>query len=119
MKENGIYNEEVAENIQASFASAIGSSTGKNYSLCHGDLGLIDILMVAEKKLSLSGNDKSLQINSLKNNIIESLFSNKPVQADINSVGLLNGIASIGYGLLRIFDSELVPSVLILDKPKN
>lgn len=46
------------------------------------------------------------------------MFSGKHIQADINSVGLLNGIAGIGYSLLRLADSSQIPSILILEKPK-
>ncbi|MEG9295999.1 type 2 lanthipeptide synthetase LanM family protein [Mangrovibacillus sp. Mu-81] len=116
LKENGIQYEGLLRDIRAAYKTALKSRTGKNYSFCHGDLGLIDILMAVEEKVVDSSD---IELHMLKKQIIEEMFAQEQIQADINSVGLLNGIASIGYGLLRLADSSSIPSVLILDKPKN
>lgn len=117
LMENGFNDKEVSIDLLNAFQSTIESQTGKNYSLCHGDLGLIDILITASKKTNSFSKDDLIKINDIKTKILNSIFSNNQVQADINSVGLLNGITSIGYGLIRIFDSSKVPSVLVLEKP--
>jgi len=40
------------------------------------------------------------------------------IKADLNSVGLMNGIAGIGFGLLRLYAPNQIPSILALDSPK-
>ncbi|KGX85049.1 type 2 lanthipeptide synthetase LanM family protein [Pontibacillus litoralis] len=116
LHESGIENDELSRDIEAAYNSGMLSKTGKNYSLCHGDMGLIDILMVAEVKMD---GYKKQKVSALREQIIQEVFSNSQIQADINSVGLLNGIASIGYGLLRLASPNQVPSVLILEKPNT
>lgn len=116
LKENGIDFENLNRDIEAAYDSSIASSIGKNYSFCHGDLGLVDILMNVEEKIY---QNHTIELEELKKRIINNMFSDKQIVADINSVGLLNGIASIGYGLLRLNNSKKVPSVLGLEGPTN
>ncbi|WP_370695799.1 type 2 lanthipeptide synthetase LanM family protein (plasmid) [Priestia megaterium] len=114
LKENNIALDDLDRDIKSAFETTINSNIGKNYSFCHGDLGLIDTLISASNKL---GGYKEEEIDLFKEKILKQMFSSTDIQADINSVGLLNGIASIGYGLLRLAYPKQVPSVLILEKP--
>lgn len=98
------------------FNTTVESQTGKRYSFCHGDLGLVDVLIVANEKLY--GNKEAATVENFREKVISEMFSGKHIQADINSVDLLNGIASIGYILLRLADPSQISSIPILEKPK-
>lgn len=115
LKECGIFYKELERDITSAYKTTIESQTGKNYSFCHGDLGLVDILMVADEKLSITHEE----VNNFKRDILTRMLSSEQIQADINSVGLLNGIASIGYGLLRAAEPGQIPSMLVLDSPNK
>ena len=39
--------------------------------------------------------------------------------SEVEAPGLMNGLAGIGYGLLRLRDPDRVPSVLALDPPSS
>ncbi|MFP3887059.1 type 2 lanthipeptide synthetase LanM family protein [Priestia filamentosa] len=116
LKENKVELNDIDRDIVSAFYTTINSNIGKNYSFCHGDLGLVDSLMVASYKLD---GYKESDVHVFKSKVLKNMFSSDHIQADINSVGLLNGIASIGYGLLRLASPDKVPSVLILEKPKT
>ncbi|HEU4387522.1 MAG TPA: lanthionine synthetase LanC family protein, partial [Blastocatellia bacterium] len=91
---------------------------GLNHSLCHGDLGNIDLLLEAGVKL-----DSPLwreRARLLAGVILESINSNGwlcGVPMGVETPGLMTGLAGIGYGLLRLADPARVPSVLSLAPP--
>lgn len=116
LKENFHDRNEIRIDISRASRSCLNSSLGKNYSLCHGDLGLIDILLRSNN--GLEDPDYTNSIKDLITKVCKNMLSNgEGIQADLNSVGLMNGIAGIGYGLLRIAFPQEVPSVLALDPP--
>ena len=39
--------------------------------------------------------------------------------AHVPSPGIMNGLSGIGYGLLRLADPDLVPSLLTLEAPRS
>jgi len=58
------------------------------------------------------------QLNVVIQKIIQKILSNyEEINVDIHSVALMNGLTSIGYGLLRLCNPYEVPSVLTLDSP--
>jgi lantibiotic modifying enzyme len=90
----------------------------RNHSLCHGDLGNIDFLYQAGRILQ---NEATIQeANNRVPQITSSIFSNGPICGlphRIDAVGLMHGLAGIGFGLLRIERPHQVPSILSLDPP--
>jgi|GEM_PF-440738 len=98
---------------QAALATTLDVSLGSNFSLCHGNLGNLDVLLQAAQ--SLDSQQQSL-IRAKQCLILDELFRYSDViHADINAIGVMNGLASIGYGLLRIADPHHVPSLLTLE----
>ena len=70
-----------------------------------------------KEALELSSQEtKSLFDIALTNIINEGWKSLMPNQT--LSLGLMTGITGIGYSLLRLFNSDLVPSILNLEPPK-
>jgi type 2 lantibiotic biosynthesis protein LanM len=91
---------------------------GGNHSLCHGDLGNLELLLLAARRR----NDGELraEVRRRAANILDSIaeygwLSGVPLA--VETPGLMNGIAGIGHGLLRLADPERVPSLLMVEPP--
>jgi lantibiotic modifying enzyme len=88
---------------------------GTNHCLCHGDLGNLDFLLQASQ---VTGSQKlALKVDEWANQILASM--NKygwlcGVPMAVESPALMNGLAGICLGLLRIAEPNRVPSVLTL-----
>jgi type 2 lantibiotic biosynthesis protein LanM len=116
MYENGVHSQDAERDMRKAARSCLSSSLGKNYSLCHGDLGLVDVLLKSAE--SMDDAEHVIQVQQLTDRVCKSMFlEGDGIRADLNSVGIMNGIAGIGYGLLRIVSPKEVPSVLALDPP--
>ena len=105
LKENNIKYKYLEIDVIYAFNTTVESQTRKSYSFCYGDLGLVDALMVTNEKLY--GNRETTTVENFREKVISAMFSGKHIQADINSVGLLNGIAGIGYSLLRLANPSI------------
>ena len=91
---------------------------GPNHSLAHGDSGNLDIVLLAEQTL----HDPSLRTHLAR--LASRLLASKHqsgwvvgVPYNIETVGLMEGLAGIGYQCLRLAEPERVPSVLTLAPP--
>ena len=91
---------------------------GSNHSLCHGDLGNIELLLEASRLLSddVVESSRLRLATSIVSDIAEHGYITGITQG-VDSIDLLRGAAGIGYGLLRIASPERIPSVLLLDTP--
>jgi type 2 lantibiotic biosynthesis protein LanM len=97
--------------IDAAVKVTIAHGIGHGHSLCHGDLGNLELLLQVGEREHL---DRFAAI------ILESINRNgwicgNPLQ--VETPGLMTGIAGIGYGLLRLAEPKRVPSVLTLAPP--
>jgi lantibiotic modifying enzyme len=91
---------------------------GKNHSLCHGDLGNLDFLLLASGLFDRP--DLARQIHRFTRIVLSSMKREGWLCGTAGSVeapGLMNGLAGVGYGLLRLADPGGVPSVLALEPP--
>ena len=98
---------DAAAEIDVAVRTVRRSGFGTNHSLCHGDLGNLDLLLQA----GAGGTRQELE------NILASLHRYGPVPGTPRAVetpGLLTGLAGIGYGLLRAARPDAVPSVLTM-----
>jgi type 2 lantibiotic biosynthesis protein LanM len=97
--------------------STLENGFGRNHCLCHGDLGSLDFLMlVHESRHPVAPLDRHIQAAAewVMDSIVQSgWLCGTP--AHVPSPGIMNGIAGIGYGLLRFVDRARVPSILALD----
>ncbi|HSU83332.1 MAG TPA: type 2 lanthipeptide synthetase LanM, partial [Thermoanaerobaculia bacterium] len=91
---------------------------GENHCLCHGDLGNLDFLLQAREALGDPGLDAATgrQAQSTLAGIARDGWL-CGTRGSVESPGLMNGVAGIGYGLLRLADPGRVPSVLALEPP--
>jgi type 2 lantibiotic biosynthesis protein LanM len=91
---------------------------GRNHTLCHGDLGNLELLLEAGQILNDSGGSR--ETRRLAGSILDSIEREGWLCATpmaVETPGLMTGLAGIGYQLLRLAESDRVPSVLTLAPP--
>jgi type 2 lantibiotic biosynthesis protein LanM len=91
---------------------------GENHCLCHGDLGNLDFLLQAREAMGDPGLDAAVDRRARA--ILAGIARDGwlcGTRGSVESPGLMNGIAGIGYGLLRLAAPDRVPSVLALEPP--
>jgi len=104
--------------IETALETTVRSGFGGNHCLCHGDLGNLDVLLEASQRL---GEPRwRAKATRAAGMVLESIERNgwlcgNPVE--IESPGLMTGLAGIGYGLLRAAEPDRVPSLLALETP--
>lgn len=113
-------NAEIRSEISTALKTTLAKGFGKNHSLCHGDLGNLELLLQAS--LTLNDPDWEMQVKRLAGMILDSIDRDGwlcGVPSGIETPGLMTGLAGIGYGLLRLAAPEQVPSVLVLAPPTS
>lgn len=108
---------EILAEIDAARETAIARGFGNNHSLCNGDLGNLEFLNCDRQILNTSGRS---EINNIALNAIESIAQYGwicDVPQRVENLGLMTGIAGIGYGFLRLAAPHIVPSVLAIAPP--
>jgi len=106
------------EDLNLSVALTLKKGFGKNHSLCHGDLGNLDLVLQVHRELK--DEEVGREFRRLARVILASVERDGWIcgtMANIEAPGLMNGLAGIGYGLLRAADPGRVPSVLMMDPP--
>ncbi|MFL6334568.1 MAG: type 2 lanthipeptide synthetase LanM family protein [Pyrinomonadaceae bacterium] len=110
--------EETRAEIEAAVRHTAAHGFGQNHSLCHGDLGNIELL---SEYARVSGDRRcASEVVRLAGVILESIGRRGwlcGLPSGVESPGLMTGLAGIGYGLLRLAAPERVPSVLTLAPP--
>jgi type 2 lantibiotic biosynthesis protein LanM len=105
--------EMVRQEIKTAAQTTYREGFGRNHSLCHGDLGNLELL-------ALTG-EWTQAHNQLSAAILDSIRQQGArcgVPFGLETPGLMNGLAGIGYGLLRLAAPDSVPSVLLLQPPQ-
>jgi type 2 lantibiotic biosynthesis protein LanM len=106
--------EEIALTLQATLAHGFHL----NHSLCHGDLGNLDVLFIAGQLFDDGRyRDEVARLTAMILDSIEQHGWCTGVPLGVETPGLMMGIAGIGYQLLRLARPDLVPSVLALEPP--
>ncbi|MFC4590860.1 type 2 lanthipeptide synthetase LanM family protein [Sphaerisporangium corydalis] len=85
-------------------------------SLCHGELGIADALLVLAA--IEPGQGAAPTLHRRADLVLDAVHRHGPTCATpggIATPGLLHGLAGIGYGLLRLGFPKKVPSVLLLE----
>ncbi len=110
--------EFVRGEIAAAFRSTLGRGFGLNHSLCHGDFGNCELLMLASRLLPEQhppAHARRVAAGLLAG--IRKYGYVCGVPTGIEIPGLMCGLAGIGYQLLRLAAPLRVPSVLTLAPP--
>ncbi|MDI9638013.1 type 2 lanthipeptide synthetase LanM family protein [Geitlerinema splendidum] len=91
---------------------------GYNHCLGNGDLGNLEFLDSAQQQLSLPQGRS--QVHQMAMGILASIQQQGWVcdlPLGVESLGLMTGLAGIGYGFLRLAKPDRVPSLLVLAPP--
>jgi type 2 lantibiotic biosynthesis protein LanM len=102
---------EIRNEIETALATTLAQGFGGSHCLCHGDLGNLELPLQAGSAVS----------SSLAASILESIEKKGwrcAVPLQVETPGLMLGLAGIGYGLLRLAEPAQVPSVLMLEPPR-
>jgi type 2 lantibiotic biosynthesis protein LanM len=109
----------IRSEINTALKTTLAQGFGGNHSLCHGDLGNLELLLQAS--LILDDPHWNTQVDRFAGIILESIQKHGwlcGVPLGVETPGLMTGLAGIGYGLLRLAAPERIPSVLVLEPPK-
>ncbi|TVP62106.1 MAG: type 2 lantipeptide synthetase LanM [Nodularia sp. (in: Bacteria)] len=112
--------EIMSQEITTAIQTTIKQGFGHNHCLCHGDLGNIDLLLIANKKLE--NPEIAQQIEKIASKTLSDIQQNNyrcGLPLGIETPSLMVGLAGIGYGLLRLAYPQLIPSILLLEPPKQ
>ena len=109
---------EMAAEIEAALASTGAHGFGYGHSLCHGDFGNLELLVVAADVLQRPA------LLATARRLADEWLAAQPqtgwrcgVPGGVETPGLMVGLAGIGYELLRLADPATIPSVLLLEAP--
>jgi type 2 lantibiotic biosynthesis protein LanM len=104
--------------IATALATARAHGFGGNHSLCHGDLGNLELFLQAHAVL---GERRwRTEAERIAGGILADIEGRGWQCGHASAVetpGLMTGLAGIGYGLLRVAEPERVPAVLVLAPP--
>jgi len=109
----------VRQELSTALADTRGVGLGRNHSLCHGDLGSLELLLAAQELPGLAV--PRTELERWKAIVLDSLERQGPlsgVPLGVETPGLMVGLAGIGYQLLRLAEPRKVPSVMVLDLPR-
>ncbi|MBW8875751.1 MAG: type 2 lantipeptide synthetase LanM family protein [Acidobacteria bacterium] len=109
---------EMISEIRAAVRATLADGFGGSQCLCHGDLGNLEL--VREAGRVLKDEELTAEAGRLAARILTRI-ENGGLRCGTNpkteSLGLMTGLAGIGYGLLRAAWPDRVPSVLLLETP--
>jgi type 2 lantibiotic biosynthesis protein LanM len=111
---------DVRNDLDLAIASTVANGFPTNDSLCHGDLGNLELLVRA-REVGFGGSWETT-LASEASRLVERLARGEwrcGIPGGVETPGLMMGLAGIGYGLLRLGATERVPSVLTLEAPRG
>ncbi|OWA35271.1 hypothetical protein B9G55_11460 [Saccharibacillus sp. O16] len=111
--------EQLIEEASTAIQSSLQLGTGASHCLCHGDMGIQELLL--QSGLVLGREDDLTAARTLAAQVIADKARTGSwrtgVPRGIATPGLFLGYSGIGYQLLRTLDPQTVPSVLALELP--
>ena len=109
---------EIRKEIDVALRTTLREGFGLNHSLCHGDLGNLDLLLTAARTIDKPEYQQAIdRISAMLLDSIDRQGWVTGVPLGVETPGLMVGLAGIGYGLLRLAEPEQVPSVLLGEAP--
>ena len=107
---------QVRAEIEAALADTLRKGFGQNHSLCHGDLGNLDLLLEAARRLDpLRWQPEVDRLSASMLDCMEERGWLSGVALGVQTPGLMTGLAGIGLGLLRLADPDGVPDLLTFE----
>lgn len=109
---------ELVEELNLALDITLKTGLGLNHSLCHGDMGNIELITQANEQFQTP--ELHTQLTRAANIVHDSVKQHgwlSGVPKGVETPGLMVGLAGIGYGMLRLAAPDRVPSVVSLDLP--
>jgi type 2 lantibiotic biosynthesis protein LanM len=106
----------IALEIDAAVEATLRPGWGSNHSLCHGDLGNLEVVLEASLA-DVRWHDAFARTSAAVVADVERRGFLCPTPDGLESPELMTGVAGIGYALLRLAAPSQVPSVLALRPP--
>jgi type 2 lantibiotic biosynthesis protein LanM len=107
------------DEIEAALHSTASAGFGGGHSLCHGDLGNLELFV---KAATVLGQEEWLaKAHQLVGAILNATAATGwrcGVPGGVETPGLMTGLAGIGYELLRLADPAKTPSLLLMEGPQ-
>jgi type 2 lantibiotic biosynthesis protein LanM len=108
--------EHVRREIDVAVRSTLAGGFRENHSLCHGDLGNVELLFAAAR----ANGDEDLEEKAwnLTGGIVQSIRSDGwlfGLPGNIETPGLMAGLAGIGFGLGRLARPDVFPDLLTVE----
>ncbi|HKI03010.1 MAG TPA: type 2 lanthipeptide synthetase LanM family protein [Thermoanaerobaculia bacterium] len=109
---------EIRQEARAALDTTYLSGFGSNHSLCHGDMGSLELLLQASRCLpEVKWQERLAERTAQTLASAEQQGWRCGVPLDVETPGLMDGLAGIGYGFLRLAEPDRVPAVMILEGP--
>lgn len=112
--------EALQAEIQIALETTLAEGFGANHSLCHGDLGNLEFLYQAGQLLS---SERWMAAYELSKISIYTRGQHSGWQCgtpqQVETPGLMLGLAGICLQLLRLAEPDRIPSLLSMDDPRN
>ncbi|GCE22802.1 hypothetical protein KDK_66020 [Dictyobacter kobayashii] len=113
-EDTAILRQEVDVALQTTLKEGFGS----NHSLCHGDLGNLELLLTATQHLGMTQYLEPLsQLTAMLLECGERTGWVTGLPLGVETPGMMLGLAGIGYEFLRLAQPQAVPDLLILAPP--
>ena len=111
--------DELRADLEIALQSTAAYGFGSNDSLCHGDLGNLDLFLRA-RELGYRGAWESVLTSESASHIARLRRGQWScgIPGGVETPGFMMGLAGIGYGLLRLGIPSRIPSVLSLERPR-
>ncbi|AFY37604.1 Lanthionine synthetase C family protein [[Leptolyngbya] sp. PCC 7376] len=111
---------QINSEINIAMETTMALGFGNNHSICSGDLGSLELLLqgintLSHKELTNTYYQKISQVL----NSIERQGYDCGVPLGVETLGLMTGLAGMGYELIRLAFCDRIPSVLLLESPVN
>jgi type 2 lantibiotic biosynthesis protein LanM len=115
--------------LEAAAAVVRTRGFGGNYSLCHGDLGNAELLLLAAQAEARSGAGSrcpawaagaGARLERVVEDVLAGIAAGGPrcgTPNEIETPSLMTGLSGIGYGLLRLAAPDRLPPVPLLRPP--
>jgi lantibiotic modifying enzyme len=115
LRHGGVYADDWRDMVQVAALCSWHRGTGWNHTLCHGDLGVWELVTSAMVKgLGPRGLDRKA-VDAHMVGAVEEFGVVTGVARDTFTPGLLDGAGGIAYQLLRLDPESRLPSVLLPD----
>jgi type 2 lantibiotic biosynthesis protein LanM len=108
----------IRSEIAVAIETVMRHGFGRNHSLGHGDLGNLEVLVQASQILRDPKWKAHLErVTTEVLTSIETVGMRSAAPFNVETPGMMTGLAGTGLGLLRLAEPEWMPSVLVLDTP--